>query len=68
VQYNDCKAANASISHWQAEYASKRRAAEEKAAKSKNKSKNKKSKPPAVKVSMPTPEPKLPSFCPSGAG
>ncbi|HUB43280.1 MAG TPA: protein phosphatase 2C domain-containing protein [Streptosporangiaceae bacterium] len=66
VQYNDCKAASASIAHWQAEYAAKRRSAEEKAAKSKTK--NKKSKPPAVKVSMPTPEPKLPSFCPSGAG
>jgi PPM family protein phosphatase len=64
VQYNQCKAASASIAHWQAEYASKRRAAQEKAAKTKNK----KSKPPAVKVSMPTAEPKLPSFCPSGAG
>jgi PPM family protein phosphatase len=60
VQYNECKTARASLASWKAEYASKERAAA-KAAASKKKTRNKKSKAPTV--TMPTPEPKVPSFC-----
>jgi len=59
VQYNDCKSARASQVAWTAEKASKQSAADK--AWAKDKSKKKKSKPPTV--TMPTPEPKLPSFC-----